>query len=81
MVDLGDIAEVLRGSSYVAEIGEVDLEEADVDGRVLGLDLGDDGLDAGLGPGGKDEGGRVGGADLDSEFAGNGVAGNTSDED
>lgn len=63
------------------EVGEVHLEEADGDGGVLGLDLGDDGLDAGLGSGRKDEGGRVGGADLDGEFAGNGVAGDTSDED
>lgn len=81
MVDLGDIVEVLRGSSYIVEVGEVDLEEADVDGGVLCLDLGDDGLDAGLDSGGEDEGGRVGGADLDGEFASNGVAGDTSDED
>lgn len=81
LVDLGDIVEVPCGSFYVLEIGEVDLEEADVDGGVLGLDLGDDGVDARPGSGSEDEGGRVGGADLDGEFAGNGVAGDTSDED
>lgn len=81
MVNLGDIVEVLCSSSYVLEVGEVDLEEADVDGGVLGLDLGDNGVDAGRGSGSEDEGGWVGGADLDGEFAGNRVAGDTSDED
>jgi hypothetical protein len=81
VVDLGDIVELLCGSSYVFEVGEIDLEEADVDGRVLSLDLGDDGVDAGCGSGGEDEGGWVGGADLDGELTGNGVSGDTSDED
>lgn len=81
MVDLGDIIEVPCSSSYIFEVEEVDLEEADVDGGVLGLDLGDDGLDAGLGSGSENEGGWVGGADLDGEFTGNGVTSDTSDED
>lgn len=81
VVDLGDIIEVPRSSSYIFEVEEVDLEEADVDGGVLGLDLGDNGLDAGLGSGSEDEGGWVGGADLDGEFTRDGVASDTSDED
>lgn len=56
VVDLGDIVEVPCGSSYVLEVGEIDLEEADVDGGVLGLDPGDDGVDAGRGSGSEDEG-------------------------
>jgi hypothetical protein len=51
VVDLGDIAELLHGSPYVFEAGEIDLQEADCDVGVLGLDLGDDGLDAGFGSG------------------------------
>lgn len=81
VVDLGNIVEVPCGSSYIFEVGEIDFEEANVDGGVLGLDLGNDGLDAGLGSGSEDEGVWVGGADLDGEFTSNGVAGDTGDED
>lgn len=52
VVDLGHVVEVLDGSADVLEVGEVELQEASGDVGVLGFDLCDDGLDAGLGAGG-----------------------------
>lgn len=81
VVNLWHVVELLCRPTNIGQGGEVELQKAHGDVRVLGLDLGHDGLDAGLGAGGEDEEGGLGGAELEGELACYGVVCDARDED